>query len=222
MSQVENPRGGAERGYHHGNLREALVAAGMELARTGGPNAVVLRAASRHAGVSHNAVYRHFANQEDLLAAVAQRCLTQLSELMIERMERIAIRRRVPRASARLGAVGRAYIDFARSEPGWFRTAFSSARPHPADGPAPEPPTSDATGAAPVPNPYDVLSAALDELVEVGALARERRNGAEYAAWSAVHGLSSLLLDGPLRELPEPEIERAIDIVLGAIARSLA
>src|SRR3954449_9656694 len=91
-------RGGAQRGYHHGNLREALVAAGLELARASGPNAVVLRAASRQAGVSHNAVYRHFANQEDLLAAVAQRCMTQLGLLMTERMELVTIRDRVRRA----------------------------------------------------------------------------------------------------------------------------
>src|SRR4051794_20526397 len=200
-----------ERGYHHGNLRAALVEAGLELARTGGPNAVVLRAASRQAGVSHNAVYRHFANQEDLLAAVARHCMTQLSLLMIERMELVTIRDRVRRAEGRLGAIGRAYIDFARAEPGWFRTAFSSARPHHADGPALEPTDADAES---VTSPYQLLSERLDELVEVGALSPERRVGAEYAAWSAVHGLSSLLLDGPLRELPEPEVERAIGSVL--------
>ena len=61
--------------YHHGNLRETLVDAGMELARTGGPNAVVLRAVSRQADVSHNAAYRHFADHEDLLAAVSARCM---------------------------------------------------------------------------------------------------------------------------------------------------
>ena len=55
---------GQQRGYHHGNLRQALVDAGVELARTGGPNAVLLRAAARQVGVSHNAAYRHFANQE--------------------------------------------------------------------------------------------------------------------------------------------------------------
>jgi Transcriptional regulator len=203
-----------ERAYHHGNLREALVAAGTELARTGGPDAVVLRAASREAGVSHNAVYRHFANREDLLAAVAQRCMTRLAELMIERTERITIRDRARRASARLGAVGRAYIDFARSEPGWFRTAFSSARPHSDDAPPAEPADS-------LPNPYDVLRAALDDLVEVGTVTRARRAGAEYTAWSAVHGLSSLLIDGPLRALPEPQVEQAIDIVLSGVLRSL-
>jgi hypothetical protein len=66
-----------------------------------------------------------------------------------------------------------------------------------------------------------VLRAALDELVEVGVVTPDRRLGAEYAAWSAVHGLSSLLLDGPLRELPEPEVEYAIGIVLGAVGRGL-
>ena len=74
----QRPTDARDARYHHGNLREALVDAGVELARAGGPNAVLLRAASRQAGVSHNAVYRHFANQEDLVAAVAQRCMTQL------------------------------------------------------------------------------------------------------------------------------------------------
>jgi AcrR family transcriptional regulator len=206
------------RAYHHGNLREALIDAGVELARTGGPNAVLLRAASREAGVSHNAAYRHFANHEDLLAAVAQRCMSQLSLLMIERMGSITTRDRARRAEARLGAIGRAYIEFARTEPGWFRTAFSSARPHETSGDAPEAAPEDDAG---VPNPYAVLSAALDELVAAGAVTPERRVGAEYAAWSGVHGLSSLLLDGPLHDLPEPEVERAIDTVLAAISRGL-
>jgi len=129
MVRSTSEHNGEERGYHHGNLREALVEAGVDLARTGGPNAVLLRAASRQAGVSHNAVYRHFANQEDLLAAVAERCMTQLGLLMIERSTRVTARGPVPRARARLEAIGRAYIDFARTEPGWFRTAFSSPAP---------------------------------------------------------------------------------------------
>ncbi len=201
-------------GYHHGNLREALVTAGVDLARVGGPSAVVLRAASRQAGVSHNAVYRHFASQEDLLAAVAERCMARLGELMIERTDAVNERGPVRRARARLEAIGRAYVDFARTEPGWFRTAFSSARPHEAPSPAPRSAESDA-------DPYQLLSARLDELVAVGALSPRRRPGAEYAAWSAVHGLSSLLLDGPLRDLPEPEVERAISTVLAVVNRGL-
>lgn len=209
--------GSEARGYHHGNLREALVEAGVELARTGGPGAVVLRAASRRAGVSHNAAYRHFANQEDLVAAVAERCMTRLGLLMIERSDLVTAQGPVRRARARLEAIGRAYIDFARTEPGWFRTAFTSARSHSAGEPSP----AESTDAERVTNPYFLLSARLDELVAVGALTPERRRGAEYAAWSGVHGLSSLLLDGPLRDLPEPEVERAIAIVLAAVNRGL-
>jgi AcrR family transcriptional regulator len=204
-----------ERSYHHGNLREALVEAGVELARSGGPGAVLLRAVSRQAGVSHNAAYRHFANQEDLLAAVGERCMTRLGELMVERSAQVAARAPVRRARARLEAIGRAYIDFARTEPGWFRTAFSSAR-HDAEGPA-----ADSSAGSAETNPYLILGARLDELVEVGALTPERRRGAEFAAWSAVHGLSSLLLDGPLRDLPEAQIEPAIGVVLGVVNRGL-
>lgn len=208
-----------ERGYHHGNLRGALVAAGLELARSGGPNAVLLRAACREAGVSHNAAYRHFANQEDLLAAVAARCMTQLGLLMIERSDLVTARGAVPRARARLNAIGRAYIDFARTEPGWFRTAFSSAQAHSSKRPSQE--ESAADGANDASNPYALLNARLDDLVIAGALAPERRIGAAYAAWSAVHGLSGLLLDGPLHDLPEPEVQHAITAVLALVNRGL-
>ena len=222
VNMVRGPdRGSEARGYHHGNLRAALVEAGVELARTGGPGAVLLRAASRQAGVSHNAAYRHFANQEDLVAAVAERCMTRLGLLMIERSNLVTARGPIRRARARLEAIGRAYIDFARTEPGWFRTAFTSARPHPADAPTREPSPEDRTDSEQTTSPYRVLSARLDELVSVGALTPQRRPGAEYAAWSAVHGLSSLLLDGPLRDLPEPQVEYAITTVLAAVDRGL-
>ena len=210
-----------ERSYHHGNLREALLEAGVQLARTGGPNAVLLREASRQAGVSHNAAYRHFANQEDLLAAVAQRCSAQLGQLMIERSAQVTARGPVRRARARLAAIGRAYIDFARTEPGWFRTAFSSARPHGADGSADQASPDDSSEAGQSTNPYLILGARLDALVDAGALTPQRRQGAEFAIWSAVHGLSSLLVDGPLRDLPEPQVEYAINSVLAAIGRGL-
>jgi AcrR family transcriptional regulator len=212
-------RGSEARGYHHGNLREGLVEAGVELARTGGPGAVQLRAASRQAGVSHNAAYRHFANQEDLLAAVAERCMTRLGLLMIERTNGVTARGHIRRARARLQAIGRAYIDFARTEPGWFRTAFTSARPHPTEQSADE--LAGAADAEQTTSPYRLLSARLDELVDVGALTAERRRGAEYAAWSAVHGLSRLLLDGPLRDLPDPQVEYAITTVLATVDRGL-
>jgi hypothetical protein len=135
--------------------------------------------------------------------------MAKLGGLMLERIDQVTAREPVLRARARLQATGRAYIDFARTEPGWFRTAFSSARPHGGDGPPRMPALDDAKGDPA--NPYLLLSARLNELVAVGAM----------TAWSSVHGLSSLLLDGPLRDLPEPEIERAINTVLGVVNRGL-
>jgi hypothetical protein len=129
-------------------------------------------------------------------------------------------RRGAPSAEpARLQAIGRAYIDFARTEPGWFRTAFTSARPHPTKESAHELP--DAADADQTTSPYRLLTARLDELVDVGALTPGRRRGAEYAAWSAVHGTSCLLLDGPLRDLPDPQVEYAITTVLATVDRGL-
>jgi AcrR family transcriptional regulator len=198
------------RPYHHGNLRETLVEAGVELARSGGPDAVVLRAVSRQAGVSHNAAYRHFADHDELLTAVAARCMAQLAHLMAERNRAVRVRDPVQRAVARLEAIGRAYVEFAVSEPGWFRTAFAG---HPA-GLAEQ-------VAVPDGDPYALLSARLDELVEVGALPPDRRPGAEQAAWSMVHGLSNLLLDGPLRDLTPDEREDATRTALTVVRRGL-
>jgi AcrR family transcriptional regulator len=196
------------RPYHHGNLRETLVAAGVALARSGGPDAVVLRAVSRQAGVSHTAAYRHFADHDELLAAVGERCMAELARLMRERAAAVRTRGAAPRAWARLESIGRAYVDFAVTEPGWFRTAFAGVETH-GDGPAPED------------NPFALLSARLDELVAVGALPPERRPGAEHAAWSMVHGLSSLLLDGPLRGMPDAQRAAITDTVLGVVRRGL-
>jgi AcrR family transcriptional regulator len=200
-----------DRPYHHGNLRDTLVAAAVRLARTGGPDAVVLRAVSREAGVSHNAAYRHFADQPDLLAAVSEFCMSQLAALIIERTDAVRVRAKGPRASARFNAVGRAYIEFARTEPGWFKTAFSGAPTSPEPSPEGEP----AVG------PFDLLIARLDELVEAGVLPPERRPGAEFAAWSMVHGLSTLIVDGPLRFLPHADVDGLITAAIEVVNRGL-
>jgi AcrR family transcriptional regulator len=206
----------APRPYHHGRLRESLVEAGLELARTGGPAGLGLRAATRLAGVSHNAAYRHFADHDALLAAVGARCMRELA-LLMERRTR-AVRRRDPaeRAWARLAAIGEAYVEFAVTETGWFRTAFTAY-----DTP-PQPGDDGLTGSGDDGlAPYQMLSARLDELVEIDALPAARRPGLEYAAWSAVHGLSTLLVDGPLRTLSAADRAAATRIVIEVVARGL-
>jgi AcrR family transcriptional regulator len=210
MSSETGPRP-----YHHGRLREALVDAGVQLARAEGPEAVVLRAVSRAAGVSHNAAYRHFADHDELLRAVCERCMSALALLMERRVgEAPAGSDAVAAAWSRLHALGRAYVEFATSEPGWFRTAFAVPSTMHAFAPG------EGVGDSGL-GPYELLGARLDELVAVGAVPVERRPGAEYAAWSGVHGLSTLFTSGPLRDLPDPERARALEVVLDTVSRGL-
>jgi AcrR family transcriptional regulator len=173
-------------------VRSALVDAGVELARAGGPDAVVLREVTRMVGVVPNAAYRHFSDRDALLAAVRDEALKQLAQRMADRMSQVrAGPHTATGARLRLQAVGRSYLEFARTEPGLFDTAFT-AHEHPV--------TSPDDG----PTPLGLLQAALDDLVEAGLLDPARRPNIEYATWATVHGLA-MLLRGPLRSLPERE-----------------
>jgi AcrR family transcriptional regulator len=197
--------------YRHGDLRRALLEAGIALARAGGPDAVVLREATRRAGVVPNAAYRHFASREALLHAVRAAALAALAAAMEAELAAVGKRRR-PADAARAGlrAVGNAYLAFAQQETGLFRTAF--ATPGEAHGGA-DPAMAGPGGL----NPFQLLGAPLDRLVEAGVLPRARRPDAEYLAWSAVHGLAMLVIDGPLRRLAPDQIrelgQRLLDLI---------
>ncbi|HEY6850841.1 MAG TPA: TetR/AcrR family transcriptional regulator [Terracidiphilus sp.] len=181
--------------FRHGDLRNALVTAGLEMARAGGPNAVILREATRQAGVSPNAAYRHFANQAELLSAVRSACISRIAAAIEDEMKKHKAGRD-PQAFARksLRAVGIGYLGFAMREPGMFRTAFSVPPPVL----SPDPANTASMGL----NPFQLLSLALDRMQESGLLGKKDRQGAEYLAWSTVHGLSLLALEGPLHKMP--------------------
>jgi len=199
------------RSYRHGDLRRALLEAGIALARGGGPDAVVLREATRRAGVVPNAAYRHFASRGALLRAVRAAALAALAVAMETELAGVRrVRRPAERARVMLRAVGVGYLRFAREETGLFRTAFAV----PDDVETDHDPTKAGKSGL---NPFELLSAALDRLVAAGALPAERRPGAEYLAWSAVHGLALLVIDGPLRGRTPAQIEglgqRLLDMV---------
>ena len=201
--------------YRHGDLRRALLDAGIELSRAGGPEAVVLREATRRAGVVPNAAYRHFGSHQELLQAVRAAALASLAGAMERELARL--RRRVPPAEfarASLRAVGTAYLRFALTETGLFRTAFG--RPLPAPDGAP----GDKAGPGGL-DPFQLLGAALDRMVEAGALPPERRPGAEHLAWSAVHGLALLLIDGPLHGLPRARVRALTERLLAMVEQGL-
>ena len=187
-----------------GAVRSALVAAGVELARSGGPDAVVLREVTRMVGVVPNAAYRHFADRDSLLAAVRDEAVRELAGRMTERVSRVRAGAHTPTgARLRLQAVGRAYLEFARSEPGLFDTAFAVTG-HPAGQ-----------------GPFEQLRSALDNLVEAGILAGARRPNIEYPVWASVHGLA-VLLRGPLHSLTEREKTRLESDLLAFIGASVS
>jgi AcrR family transcriptional regulator len=152
-------------------------------------------------GVVPNAAYRHFADREELLAAVCTAAMREFAARMAAGVARVRGKYGDPAAAGRrLQAIGKAYLEFAREEPGLFATAFALPRQHsydPSDG-----------GTGPERMPLDQLRAALDELVDAGVLDRRRRDGIEYPIWSAVHGLAVLAGQGPLRELPDAARQR--------------
>ncbi|TDE08923.1 TetR/AcrR family transcriptional regulator [Jiangella asiatica] len=193
--------------YHHGDLRNALVAAGSRLAEQGGPDAVGVRAAAREVGVSPTAAYRHFENAEELLVAVKDRAFETLYDAMRSRLEAVpdtgdpgetAVRR--------LEALGRAYVSVALAEPGVFRVAFSEKGAVRFDRSS---------------GPLSLVAQTMDDLVATGRMPAARRPLAEFAAWSVVHGMSRLVLDGPLSEVPPESLDAVVDRVMDTALRGL-
>ena len=214
--------------YHHGDLPNALADAATDLARRGGPEAVVLREAARQVGVSAAAAYRHFVGHGELLQAVKQRALAALADAMQEGLasgERLAD----PAADAvrRFENLGRAYVGFALANPGLFHTAFCRPDSRPDSGTGARSSTdarsgTDVTARIAASRPYQILSGSLDELVAAGLLDPARREVAPIAFWAAVHGLATLLVDGPLAAMSESgqaqAVERTLDILIEGIS----
>jgi len=200
MANASSAAPGPRTTYHHGDLRAALVEAGLALAREGGPQAVVLREATRRAGVAPNAAYRHFASHQALFEAVRAAALGALARAIEAELKKAeAAPDPAERARAMLAAVGRGYLGFAQAETGWFRTAFAFGA---FDVEVPADPARTADKGL---NPFELLGYALDTMVQAGVLPADRRPGAEFLAWSSVHGLALLIIDGPLRRAP-PEM----------------
>lgn len=198
--------------YHHGNLRQALVEAAVEAARRGGPDSVALRELARTVGVSHSAAYRHFSDREELVAEVAGAAMGELVEAMrrgVARADGVEQADPVLRARRRLVAIGEAYIDFALAEAGLFRIAFATRG-------------DIAPLGADVDSPFGLLGAVLDQLVEVGYLSVEAREGADVTCWSAVHGFATIHLDGPLAGADPEWRSQTRDQLMIAIDRSYA
>ena len=160
--------------YHHGDLRQALIDVGEVLLDEGGPEAVALREAARRLGVTAAAVYRHFADRESLLSELAVRGFDAFGQ---------ALHHAAAGAADPLAAMAHAYVRFAVARPGRFRLMFGPAvadrSRHPALQQAVERASIGFRGAAAGTTP-------------------DERSLAMLRAWSMIHGLSHLLIDGML------------------------
>ena len=175
----------------------------------------MLREATRMVGVVPNAAYRHFADRDELLAAVCAAAMRELAARMAAGVARVRGKHGDPAAALRrLRAIGMAYLEFAREEPGLFATAFALPQQHAYGAP------DDGTGQERT--PLGQLRAVLDELVDAGVLHRRRRDGIEYPIWSAVHGLAVLAGQGPLRDVPDATRHHLEELTLTFIDASLA
>lgn len=188
--------------YHHGDLANAVIDAGLRRVRQRGLDAVSGRELAGVVGVAPSAIYRHFADKDQLRAAIAQAAREQLARAMSQPKAR-----KLTKASAyaRFRAIGEAYIDFALSEPRLYAAAFSDCRPSREDSPS----------------GWSILAEALDALVATGAMPRSRRAGAELVAWSAAHGISDLLLSPYLEIHLKSDRRRMIKVVLDGVMQSL-
>jgi len=118
--------------YQHGELREALIQAGLKLLTEGGVAALGLRAAAQLAGVSHAAPYRHFRDKDALVDAIGERGFRMLTAHMRDQIARVG----AADTPARLRASGVGYVSFALQNPGYFRVIFSGLIAHENASPA--------------------------------------------------------------------------------------
>jgi AcrR family transcriptional regulator len=176
-------------GYHHGDLRAALLEAGLTLLAERTADALSLREVARAVGVSATAVYRHFPDKAALMHALAQEGLRRLAEA--QRAAAAA----AGGGAAGFSATGRAYVRFALANPALFRLIFAS----------PGAPTMAQGG------PHDAATFLHDNAAaQLPPGADERAVGiVALQAWSLVHGLAMLMLDGQI-EAEDALIDRVL------------
>jgi AcrR family transcriptional regulator len=179
--------------YQHGDLRHALIQASLKLLTEGSVRELSLRAAAELAGVSHAAPYRHFKDKEALLAAIAEEGFRVLTRKMRDELASCAPGDVL--GQLRAAAVG--YISFAVEHPAYFRTVFGAV----ISGDAASAALREAGEEA-----YHVLRDIVAAGVQRGQLRAGDPDHLSLAAWSQVHGLGMLIIDG---KVPRPLVATA-------------
>ena len=173
-------------GYHHGDLRRALVDATIEQLAEVGPDVLSLREIARKVGVDHRAAYRHFEDKEALFAAVAEEGYRNL----VATVKRDLARLPPDDALERLRTLARAYTRFAAEHPGHYRVMSGPRLNESGRFPELEVPVGEA---------FAVLTSELEAGARNGALDDKDLEGTALALWAIVHGTASLVLTRRIR-----------------------
>ncbi len=178
------------RSYHHGRLKEALIEAARNLIEQKGPQGFSLTEAARMVGVTPAAPYRHFSDREALMGEVARRGF----DLFNERL-RNAWGDGQPDAADAFSRMGRAYLDFAREEPGYYRSMFTRA----VGGEGESPPDARAQP-TPSSQSFDLLGQAARAVLQDRGRADVDACRLALTVWALAHGVATLMLGGYLPE----------------------
>ncbi|MFT4279456.1 MAG: TetR/AcrR family transcriptional regulator [Rhodopseudomonas sp.] len=202
----------AERGYHHGNLKEALLQAALGLIAEKGPGGFTFADAARMAGVSPAAPYRHFRDRDELLSNIAQRGFELFEQVLAKAWDDGR-----PDTVTAFMRVGRSYLAFARSEPAYYSAMFESGVPIDVN-----PMLLTASERA-----FNVIRAAAERLAALTPPGVTRPPALMMALhiWSMSHGIASLFGrgDAARRKLPmapEELLEASVLIYLRGLGFS--
>ncbi|MCA9610864.1 MAG: WHG domain-containing protein [Myxococcales bacterium] len=196
MPRKRSGLGKPEGAFHHGNLAVALVTRSLEVLDGEGLAALGIRRLARDLGVDPSAVYRHYRDSDALLGAVAEASFVELAGATEKAVGRTT------HAEAALRAAGEAYVAYALRHPARFQAMFGvrGSGPHAWPREAGRGPSGRTA--------WETLEAIAEQLHEDGRLATPPPLAAR-AAWAAVHGVATLLIEGPLRDLG-PTARRAL------------
>ena len=195
--------------YHHGDLRQALIEAALTLISEKNVESISLRDVARRVGVSHAAPYRHFADKDTLLAAVA----TEGFQLLHDALEEAAHNVR-DHPLKQLQDIGIAYVHFALSHSSHYRLMFGAYRTTASQQPD--------NLAEAVENAFMVLVNAIIRGQKVGVMRADDPRQLAQAAWALVHGLAMLLMDGQISEMNAQSVKSLSTAVTQLLIEGIA
>lgn len=192
------------RSYHHGDLRNALIAAGREILAEEGRAGLELRNVARRAGVSHAAPYRHFADKQALLAAIAEDGFYELTERM-----RAGLAASPAEIDQQLTSIGVAYVRFALEHPAHMREMFSGLMSERAAYPDLHAASKQA---------FALLSTTIAAAQAQGTVIASNPADLVVVVWSMIHGVTMLLLE---QQIPGQPDGTAVDLLVQQAIQTL-